>query len=191
MSGRCRKRPAEGAGGLDGGMRQSGRVRCGGRGGGRYGLVADGGRRAHRSPLTPVVPVPEARARPGSTAQPRGLCRAAAFVRVRPRPRGSRRAAAQPGPKAGHGAAHSHPPAGLHPPPPPPATKPTSTCPAWSRLRGCGGGSNRAGPHSTWLEKGTLMGTTVLPLGALRGSSEGARVNALRLGFGWVPETGD
>lgn len=119
MSGRCRKRPAEGAGGLDGGMRQSGRVRCGGRGGGRYGLVADGGRRAHRSPLTPVVPVPEARARPGSTAQPRGLCRAAAFVRVRPRPRGSRRAAAQPGPKAGHGAAHSHPPAGLHPPPPP------------------------------------------------------------------------
>ena len=52
-----------------------------------------------------------------------------------------------------------------------------------SRLRGCGVGSNYAGPHSTWLEK--------TPLGALRGSGEGARKNAFSLGLGRVPETGD
>jgi hypothetical protein len=95
-------------------MGQSGRVGHGDQGGGERRVGTSRDCDAHRSPVALSVPAPETRARPGAAPQPRGLCCAAALVRVHAGPRGSQRPAAQPGCAAGYGAAHRHPPAGLH-----------------------------------------------------------------------------
>ena len=149
-------------------MGQSGRVSCGGQESGQRWRGFASGSGAHLLPLVPAVPAPEARARPGPSPEPRGLCRAAALVRVRSGPRGSQRPAAQYGLEAGHGAAHRHPPAGLH--------HPAHLHPPWtssSRLRGWLHPRNRWRPQFPRLEKGNLMGTIVPASRGFEGQQRG------------------
>lgn len=147
----------EGPRGEDGGMRQSGRVRCGGRGGGRHG------RRGRRPPRSPLA----SRLRSPGTRSARAPRRSSAASRPTPRSRtrscslGAARVAAFGSSAWTYGGSWSRsPPPAFRSAPP----QPSSTCPG-PRCRG----SNRSGLQPPWVEKETRMGTIVF---ASRGFSE-------------------